>query len=169
VDSKTFTIAVANAAPTVRITSPASGSTFKVGNSVSVSSSFADKGVLDRHTCTINWGDGRQTTGTISESGGSGTCAGSAGYSAPGTYAITVTVRDDAGASATSTVFVNVTGKGKTATTIYAFSGSATIRSAKPAAKSSAKSTKAAVTQKNAKRDLRPAGSAGGGSRPLAL
>ena len=68
---------------------------------MSVSASFTDAGTADTHTCTITWGDGRSSTGTVSESGGSGTCTGSNVYRQTGNYTITVTVTDNAGAATT--------------------------------------------------------------------
>jgi hypothetical protein len=107
----TFTVTVANVAPTVKITTPTAGSLFKAGASVSLSASFGDAGTADTHTCKVAWGDGTTSSGAVTESGGAGTCTGSHAY-AVGTYTMTVTVTDNAGASATATVSISVTKTG---------------------------------------------------------
>lgn len=53
---------------------------------------------------TINWGDGNTTAGTISGSGGAFVVSGSHTYFNPGTFAVTVTLTDDAPGTATTTV-----------------------------------------------------------------
>jgi hypothetical protein len=50
---------------------------------------------LDTHTCSINWDDGSTTTGTVTESAGSGTCTGSHTFASAGVYSATVTITDD--------------------------------------------------------------------------
>jgi Ca2+-binding RTX toxin-like protein len=106
-----FGITVANAIPVVTISSPTAGSLFKAGASVSLSSSFTDTGMLDTHTCSIAWGDGKTSTGTVKESGGSGTCTGSHVY-AVGNFTATVTVTDQGGAAGSKTVAFSVTQTG---------------------------------------------------------
>jgi hypothetical protein len=107
-----FGVTVANAIPVVSISSPSAGSLFKAGVSVSLSSSFTDTGTLDTHTCSIAWGDGTTSTGTVSESGGNGTCTGSHVY-AVGNFTATVTVTDQGGAAGSKTVAFSVTKTGK--------------------------------------------------------
>jgi hypothetical protein len=77
---------------------------------VTVSATFADQGTLDGHTCTINWGDGNTTSGTVAPTSGSGTCTGTHIYMAGGVLPITVTVTDDDGGSDSDTAFIVVTG-----------------------------------------------------------
>jgi predicted extracellular nuclease len=68
-----------------------------VGAPVSASASFTDPDKLDTHTATIDWGDGSTSTGTVTESFGAGTIAGSHAYTTPGIYTITMTVEDGYG------------------------------------------------------------------------
>ena len=44
------------------------GSRSSTGATVTTTASFTDPGTADTHTCTITWGDGSTTTGTVSES-----------------------------------------------------------------------------------------------------
>ena len=74
-----------------------------------VSATFNDKGTLDTHTATIDWGDGTALdTGVVAEtpfgppgstSGADGTVSGSHVYADDGTYTVTVTVMDSYGES----------------------------------------------------------------------
>jgi PKD domain len=107
-----FTVTVKNVAPTVVITSPGSGATFKNGSTVSFSASFSDPGKSDTHTCTITWGDGATSIGTVSETNGAGTCTGNHAYG-NGTYTISVAVTDNSGAVGTASVSIAVTKNGK--------------------------------------------------------
>ena len=90
------------------------------GSTVSVSASFTDAGTADTHTCTISWGDGTSRPGTVSESGGAGTCTGSNVYRQTGNYTITVTVTDSGGAATTKTVSISVTKSGTISSSLYA-------------------------------------------------
>lgn len=66
---------------------------------------FTDPGVDDTHTATIDWGDGTPVVaGTVRQGAGSGSVEGSHAYAAPGTYTVTVTVRDDDGGEDTVTL-----------------------------------------------------------------
>ena len=67
---------------------------------------FADAGTPDTHTATIDWGDGTVEPGTVAESGGAGTVAGSHIYPDPGTYTVTIVVTDDDGDAGTDTLIV---------------------------------------------------------------
>ncbi len=131
--TQTFTVTIANAAPrTVSIT-PLAGSSYGYGAVVPLSVAFTDAGPLDTHTCTISWGDGSTTAGTIAESNGSGFCTASHPYPTPATYTITVTVRDSAGATATITTSIKITNKKATGMALAA--GTTRIVSKRPAAK----------------------------------
>jgi predicted extracellular nuclease len=88
-----------NVAPTVgTINGPAAP--VLVNTNVTVSAAFSDPGVLDTHTAVWDWGDGSTSDGTVDETNGSGSAAGSHSYAAPGVYAITLVIIDKDGASA---------------------------------------------------------------------
>ncbi len=88
------------AAPTVGPNPVATGGT------VALNANFTDVGVNDTHVATINWGNGT-TSGTVTETSGSGQVSGSRAYATPGSYTVTVTVSDkDGGATSASTTLV---------------------------------------------------------------
>ncbi len=95
------TVSVNNAAPVITSTTGPSGP-LALGSSASVTASFTDAGSLDTHTCTISWDDGTSSPGTVTESGGSGSCTGSRTYAAAGVYTVGITVSDDDAAGAAS-------------------------------------------------------------------
>jgi PKD repeat protein len=86
--------------------------TINEGDTVTISSAFSDKGWLDTHTATINWGEGTIDTGTVSEENvkpdATGTVAGSHTYGDNGAFTVTVTVCDDDGACTADTLSVTV-------------------------------------------------------------
>lgn len=100
-DSMTLTIA--NAAPTVKITSPADLEVL-TSTTVTLRANVADPGANDVLTCTVDWGDGTTSQGTIS----GGVCTATHTYAEEGVWEITVTVADDDGAEASETVLVTV-------------------------------------------------------------
>ena len=63
---------VLNANPVVTITSPADNSQFDTATPVTVVASVTDAGTADTHTCTVMWGDGAVTSGTVTQGSGSG-------------------------------------------------------------------------------------------------
>jgi hypothetical protein len=96
------TISVFNASPTVdAITAPIEP--LQVGSSVNTSATFSDPGALDMHAAVWDWGDDNTSPGTVTETGGSGTVAGSHTYTTPGVYTVRVIVTDDDGDSGEST------------------------------------------------------------------
>jgi len=83
------------------------------GQTATVTAAFNDPDVLDTHTATIDWGDGTAATNaTITESGGSGSLAGGHVYAAGGIYTVTITVRDQLGATDTASLDLLITGAG---------------------------------------------------------
>lgn len=86
---------VQDAAPVVQ---PVVGPALAVpGQTVTISAAFTDASIGDTHTATINWGDGRQSVGTVTEANGAGAVTGSHVYTSTGTFPITVTVKDNGG------------------------------------------------------------------------
>jgi hypothetical protein len=94
------TLTLSNAAPTVSITSATVGA----GSTVSVVAAIADAGGNDPLACSINWGDGTTTAGTIAGH----TCTSSHTYTGTGPQTITVTASDDDGGSAQATTTVTL-------------------------------------------------------------
>jgi len=106
-DSATLTFAVINVAPTITGGVPA---TTKVvpGGTVTISPAFTDA-PLDAHTCDYVWDTGGATeTVTASPATGNGSCTNQHTYPTAGVYNGSVTVKDDAGATAKATFKVTV-------------------------------------------------------------
>ncbi len=78
---------IVDAGPDQRVTGP-----------VQIAASYADPGILDTHTATIDWGDGSDPVAAIVDgSKGSGIATGSHTYATAGTYTVEVCVTDDDG------------------------------------------------------------------------
>jgi len=103
----TTTVTVTNVAPVITDTSGPSAPV-DVGTAVTVNANFTDGSADDTHTCSVDWGDGQTSDGTVTESSGDGSCTASHAYAEPGSFTVTVTVTDDDGATATATLTVNV-------------------------------------------------------------
>lgn len=87
------TVTIDNVAPTVgAITAPIDP--VQVKTAINTSASFTDPGLLDTHSAVWDWGDGSTSAGTVNETNGSGSVAGSHTYTTPGVYTITLTVVD---------------------------------------------------------------------------
>jgi hypothetical protein len=73
----TASVTVDNVAPDLGTITPGTLDPIAVNSTAfPVSASFTDPGILDTHTATIDWGDGSTSSGTIAETGGSGTVTG---------------------------------------------------------------------------------------------
>lgn len=105
------TVSLANADPTVAITTPDVGTSTPIGTSVPLHAVLGDAGSHDTHTCSIAWGDAVTTTGTVT----GGACDSSHTYAVAGTRTITVTVTDDDGGTGTATRDLTVTNAAPTA------------------------------------------------------
>jgi hypothetical protein len=87
-----FTVAEQNFAPSISgITLPEAP--VALGTATSITAAFTDGNPTDVHTATINW-DGIETTGSVSQSSGSGSVSGQHTFAAPGVYTVSVTVND---------------------------------------------------------------------------
>ena len=94
--SATFEVSVTNVAPVITtLTGPVDP--LLPSSSAAINATFVDASVVDSHTCTIEWGDGTTSAGTVDEVDGSGTCTDSRTYAVTGVYIIGVTVSDDDG------------------------------------------------------------------------
>jgi len=100
-------VVVNNVPPVLRavIGPPLDAST---GTAATLMGIFTDVGFLDTHTCKVEWGDGKTSWGTVSETNGSGTCTASHVYSVAGAPTATFTVYDKDGASASLTYKLTV-------------------------------------------------------------
>jgi hypothetical protein len=109
-----LSVTVHNVAPVITsLTNSAStlGGTIQ-GQTVSVSGTFTDAGILDTHTAVINWGDGTTSTGAIIETAGAGSIASNHVYAFGGIYTITVTLTDNSSASDTENTQAIIGGAG---------------------------------------------------------
>ena len=95
--SANATVTVGNAAPSLSSVTFPTGPV-SAGVPVTLSASYTDAGSADTHVLTVNWGDG--TTSTVAASGGAASTTHS--YTTAGLYAITLSLADDDGATATA-------------------------------------------------------------------
>ena len=101
----TQTVTVTNPAPVVSISSPPSGALYPVGTAVSFAGTFTDN---PGGTHTALWTfDALTKTGTVNELTGAVTA--SYIFTSPGVYAVTLTVSDGCGGSATATTVGGLT------------------------------------------------------------
>jgi hypothetical protein len=90
------------------IVAPGPGDSFVVGAAVDLEAAFTDANVLASHSCQVSWGDEKVDDVTPTEGIGSGACAASHKYTAPGEYRIKVTVVSAMGDRATVDVTIMV-------------------------------------------------------------
>ncbi len=119
--SKSGQTGSANAAETVLNVAPVVASlilsqqTISEGNSISITGSFTDAGVLDTHTAQIAWGDGTTSMAVVSEQGGRGTFSASHTYNGnaesnvSNSDTLVATVTDFDGGAGTASEIVYVT------------------------------------------------------------
>lgn len=88
----TVALTIANAAPTVQITSPADGSVTRVGSSITLVAAYSDDGSNDTHTYHVDFGDG-SAPATGPATGGQVRIAHT--FRTVGAYQVDVTVTDD--------------------------------------------------------------------------
>jgi probable HAF family extracellular repeat protein len=94
-DTATATVSVSNAPPEI-FTLATSTTLLSLGSVASIQVSYADPGVTDTLTASVDWGDGVSIDRISGE-------RATHGYAAAGRYVVTVTVRDNGGATATRT------------------------------------------------------------------
>jgi RHS repeat-associated protein len=110
--ANTVAVTVNDVSPTV-VANNLSGTE---GATLTFSGSFTDPGIHDTHTASINWGDGTSSTGTVTESNGSGTVTATHIYPETGTYTITLKVTDSNGPNASQTATANIANVNPTVT-----------------------------------------------------
>lgn len=101
-DSDTLLVTVSNANPTL---DPLNDITVTVGTAISFTTGYADAGLLDTHTATVNWGEGDSEAVTVANF----LVSGFHTYASAGIYTVTVTLMDDDGGEATQSFVVTVT------------------------------------------------------------
>jgi len=111
--TQSFTVAVNNVAPAALTADALSG---QEGQSLNFSGTFSDAGVFDTHTAIIEWGDGAQSTGSVSEANGNGIVTGSHVYADNGTYPVRLIVTDSSSASTTLSTMATITNAAPTVT-----------------------------------------------------
>ena len=89
----TISVLISNVAPTL---DPIDDQEADEGQLVSFGpTGFADPGVLDTHTASVDWGDGTITTATVDQN--ANTVTGSHTFGDDGTYSVVVTLSDNGG------------------------------------------------------------------------
>jgi hypothetical protein len=122
------TATVADAALTAKGTTVSAVEGASTTQTVATFTDADPAGTVSDYTATINWGDGSTSTGTIAASGSGFKVSGTHTYAEEGTDAITVTIKDVGGATASATSTAKVadaplSSKGVSKTTPRAFTG----------------------------------------------
>jgi hypothetical protein len=104
-DNATATVTINNLPPAV---SAGPDQVINSGDNVTINVPFTDPGTMDTHTAVIDWGDGNDEPGTVSEVAGSGNVTGSHQYLNLGSYTVTITVTDDDGGEGSDSFHVEV-------------------------------------------------------------
>ena len=94
-DSDTTTATIYNVAPTITSLGGLPTDPISIGETIELTSTFTDPGIYDTHTATIEWGDGTETAGTVSDN----MVTASHTYGDAGVYTVILTVIDDDGGS----------------------------------------------------------------------
>ena len=105
-------VTVNNAPPTLEAIADI---TITVGTTANFAAAYADLGHADTHTATVDWDDGVNEAGVISNN----QVSGSHLYPTAGIYIVTVTLTDDDGGEATQTFMVTVTEPPTTGYTLF--------------------------------------------------
>lgn len=100
--SDDMTVNAENVAPAVQITGPAAGTLTKVGDPVTFTGAFTDRGRADTHAAKWSF-DSLTTDGAVTESSGSGTVSATYTFAAAGVYQVELDVTDDDGGLGSAT------------------------------------------------------------------
>jgi alpha-tubulin suppressor-like RCC1 family protein len=88
-----FLVAEANVSPVVGAISLPSGP-IALGGAATITAGFSDDNFGDVHTAVVDWDDGTSSSGTVTETFGSGSVQSTHTYLAPGVYTVGVKVSD---------------------------------------------------------------------------
>jgi PKD repeat protein len=101
------TVTITNTAPVLG-TATATAAPIATGTPISIAVPFTDAATNDTHTAIVEWGDTTSSTATVEELAGTGSATATHSYPQPGIYVIAVTVEDDNGAAASTSVEILV-------------------------------------------------------------